>query len=65
VMCCYKLVTVEFKWWGLQNKVEKFIHRVSAHLLTTLMVRVEHLAMCVCVCTVQAVTFEQKDLLPR
>ena len=28
VMCCYKLVTVEFKWWGLQNKVEKFIHRV-------------------------------------
>ena len=28
VMCCYKLVTVEFKWWGLQNKIEKFIHRV-------------------------------------
>jgi hypothetical protein len=28
VMCCYKLVTVEFKWWGLQGKIEKFIHRV-------------------------------------
>ena len=28
VMCCYKLVTVEFKWWGLQGRVEKFIHRV-------------------------------------
>lgn len=24
-MCAYKLVTVEFKWWGLQGKVEKFI----------------------------------------
>eukprot|EP01095_Lingulamoeba_sp_RSL-Kostka_P013047 TRINITY_DN528_c3_g1_i1.p1 TRINITY_DN528_c3_g1~~TRINITY_DN528_c3_g1_i1.p1 ORF type:complete len:264 (-),score=102.24 TRINITY_DN528_c3_g1_i1:180-971(-) len=25
VMCCYKLVKVEFKWWGLQNKVENYI----------------------------------------
>ena len=25
VMTCYKLVTVEFKWWGLQGKVESFI----------------------------------------
>jgi len=25
VMCAYKLVTVEFKWWGLQTKVENFI----------------------------------------
>lgn len=25
VMCCYKLVTVHFKWWGLQNRVENFI----------------------------------------
>lgn len=25
VMCCYKLVRVLFKWWGLQTKVEKFI----------------------------------------
>ena len=29
VMCCYKLVTVEFKWWGLQGKVEKFIQKVG------------------------------------
>jgi len=29
VMCCYKLVTVEFKWWGLQSRVERFIHKVS------------------------------------
>ena len=29
VMTCYKLVTVEFKWWGLQSKVEKFIHKVG------------------------------------
>ncbi|KAI4878610.1 hypothetical protein NFI96_019046, partial [Prochilodus magdalenae] len=26
-MCAYKLVTVKFKWWGLQNKVENFIHK--------------------------------------
>jgi len=25
VMCAYKLVTVEFKWWGFQTKVENFI----------------------------------------
>ncbi|KAJ4941761.1 hypothetical protein JOQ06_011635 [Pogonophryne albipinna] len=25
-MCAYKLVTVKFKWWGLQTKVENFIH---------------------------------------
>lgn len=28
-MCAYKLVTVKFKWWGLQNKVESFIQKVS------------------------------------
>lgn len=27
-MCAYKLVTVKFKWWGLQNKVENFIQKV-------------------------------------
>jgi len=26
VMTCYKLVTVYFKWWGLQTKVESLIH---------------------------------------
>lgn len=26
IMCCYKSVDVTFKWWGLQTKVEKFIH---------------------------------------
>lgn len=24
-MCCYKLVTVKFKWWGLQNTVEDML----------------------------------------
>ncbi len=28
LMCCYKLVTVEFKWFGLQGRVEKFIQQV-------------------------------------
>lgn len=27
-MCAYKLVTIKFKWWGLQNKVENFIQKV-------------------------------------
>ena len=28
-MCAYKLVTVKFRWWGLQTKVENFIHKVE------------------------------------
>ncbi|GFT84769.1 phosphatidylinositol transfer protein alpha isoform [Trichonephila clavipes] len=27
IMCAYKLVTVEFKWFGLQNRVESFIQK--------------------------------------
>lgn len=27
-MCAYKLVTCEFKWWGLQTKVESMIMKV-------------------------------------
>jgi len=34
VMCCYKLVTAEFKWWGLQGRVEKFIHRAERRIFT-------------------------------
>ncbi|CAG2110544.1 unnamed protein product [Medioppia subpectinata] len=26
IMCAYKLVRVEFKYWGMQTKIEKFIH---------------------------------------
>ncbi|BET00949.1 unnamed protein product [Nesidiocoris tenuis] len=35
VMTCYKLVTVEFKWFGLQNRVENFIHKSERRLFTT------------------------------
>lgn len=28
-MCAYKLVAFEFKWWGVQTKVESFIASVS------------------------------------
>ena len=28
VMCAYKLVTIYFKWFGLQNMVEMFGHKV-------------------------------------
>lgn len=26
LMCAYKLTKVEFKYWGMQSKIEKFIH---------------------------------------
>uniref|UniRef100_A0A5S6QDA5 Reverse transcriptase domain-containing protein n=1 Tax=Trichuris muris TaxID=70415 RepID=A0A5S6QDA5_TRIMR len=26
-MCCYKLVTVQFKWWGVQTRAERFIQQ--------------------------------------
>ncbi|ERE74439.1 putative tumor suppressor protein MN1-like protein, partial [Cricetulus griseus] len=28
-MCAYKLVTIKFKWWGLQSKVENFIQKAT------------------------------------
>ncbi|KAL0972801.1 hypothetical protein UPYG_G00194910 [Umbra pygmaea] len=33
-MCAYKLVTVNFKWWGLQNKIENFIQKQEKRLFT-------------------------------
>lgn len=29
VMCAYKLCKVEFRYWGMQTKIEKFIHDVG------------------------------------
>ncbi|CDW54487.1 phosphatidylinositol transfer protein alpha [Trichuris trichiura] len=26
-ICCYKLVTVQFKWWGFQSRAERFIQQ--------------------------------------
>ncbi|CAI2186603.1 20410_t:CDS:2, partial [Funneliformis geosporum] len=34
VMTCYKLVTVEFKWFGMQNKIESFIQSTMQSLFT-------------------------------
>uniref|UniRef100_A0A4X2KGC4 Phosphatidylinositol transfer protein N-terminal domain-containing protein n=1 Tax=Vombatus ursinus TaxID=29139 RepID=A0A4X2KGC4_VOMUR len=33
-MCAYKLVTVKFRWWGLQGRVESFIHKQEKRLFT-------------------------------
>uniref|UniRef100_A0A672GVU5 Phosphatidylinositol transfer protein beta isoform n=1 Tax=Salarias fasciatus TaxID=181472 RepID=A0A672GVU5_SALFA len=33
-MCAYKLVTVKFKWWGLQTRVESFIHEQEKRIFT-------------------------------
>ncbi|XP_071946627.1 protein retinal degeneration B-like [Antedon mediterranea] len=29
VMCAYKLCKVEFRYWGMQNRIEKFIHDIG------------------------------------
>ena len=29
VMCAYKLCRVEFRYWGLQSRIENFIHDVA------------------------------------
>ncbi|XP_030754862.1 phosphatidylinositol transfer protein alpha isoform isoform X1 [Sitophilus oryzae] len=34
VMTCYKLVTVEFRWFGLQSRVESFIQKCERRLFT-------------------------------
>lgn len=34
VMTCYKLVTVEFKWFGLQKRIESFIQSSERRLFT-------------------------------
>lgn len=28
-MCAYKLCKVEFRYWGMQTKIERFIHDVG------------------------------------
>ncbi|KAM9483485.1 cytoplasmic phosphatidylinositol transfer protein 1-like [Clarias gariepinus] len=33
VMCSYKLVTVKFEVWGLQTRVEQFVHKVVRDVL--------------------------------
>jgi len=35
VMTCYKLVTAEFKWFGLQGRIESFIQKSERRLFTT------------------------------
>ncbi|XP_033115448.1 phosphatidylinositol transfer protein alpha isoform-like isoform X1 [Anneissia japonica] len=34
LMCAYKLVTANFKWWGLQSRVENFIMKSERRLFT-------------------------------
>jgi hypothetical protein len=35
VMCAYKLVTAEFKWWGLQTRIEAMIARQERRIFHT------------------------------
>ena len=64
-MTCYKLVTAEFKWFGLQTRVESFIMKAERRLFTNfhrwviflpcnnfLLVRVS--TDCICPCGTQA-----------
>lgn len=34
MMCCYKLVSANFKWFGLQSKVERSLHKAYPRLFT-------------------------------
>lgn len=34
IMCAYKLCKVEFRYWGMQSKIERFIHDVGKSALT-------------------------------
>lgn len=34
IMCAYKLCKVEFRYWGMQTKIEKFIHDVGKLFFT-------------------------------
>lgn len=34
IMTCYKLVTCEFKWFGLQSRIENFIQKSERRLFT-------------------------------
>ena len=36
LMCCYKLVTAEFKMFGFQSKVENFLMKVGPQPLSSL-----------------------------
>lgn len=38
-MCAYKLCRVEFKYWGMQAKIERFIHDIG-NVLDLVTVRV-------------------------
>uniref|UniRef100_A0A674NQV6 Phosphatidylinositol transfer protein membrane associated 2 n=1 Tax=Takifugu rubripes TaxID=31033 RepID=A0A674NQV6_TAKRU len=43
IMCAYKLCKVEFRYWGMQTKIERFIHDVG---LRKVMVRAHRQAWC-------------------
>jgi len=34
IMCAYKLCKVEFRYWGMQTKIEKFIHEVGEFIIS-------------------------------
>ncbi|XP_068594872.1 membrane-associated phosphatidylinositol transfer protein 2 [Brachionichthys hirsutus] len=43
IMCAYKLCKVEFRYWGMQSKIERFVHDVG---LRKVMVRAHRQAWC-------------------
>ncbi|KAL6081631.1 hypothetical protein STEG23_007846 [Scotinomys teguina] len=43
IMCAYKLCKVEFRYWGMQSKIERFIHDTA---LRRVMVRAHRQAWC-------------------
>lgn len=48
-MCAYKLCKVEFRYWGMQSKIERFIHDTGERARPLrLCARLPALSLCIC-----------------
>lgn len=46
LMCAYKLCRVEFRYWGMQTKIEKFIHDVGKYIQLTILTNLNLFIIC-------------------
>lgn len=50
LMCAYKLCRVEFRYWGMQTKIEKFIHDVGELFFRPIKLTLNGLLVVFCLC---------------
>ena len=46
IMCAYKLCKVEFRYWGMQSKIERFIHDIGEDCVTNVRVMILRASKC-------------------